>query len=208
MTASQSLKRNLQCGILRVSLDILVFQLGCNVNTASASYDKLAPCLGVEVQQNVGIEDVLRQSVGSEHACLLIGCDESLYWSVLQVLSLHYGHDGCNADAVVCAEGCTLCPYPFAVNVCLDGVVLKVVCALGRLLWHHVHVCLQQYGLAVFHAWCGWFAHNDVVGLVLEGFHSSLLGEVEQELLYFLQVSRWTWHLCERMEVAPDALRL
>ena len=37
---------------------------------------------------------------------------------------------------------------------------------------------------------------HDITGWVLEGLHASLLAEVEQELLYFLQMSARTRYLC------------
>lgn len=105
---------------------------------------------------------------------------------MLERVVLHDAHDGNYADAVVRPERCAFGMHPSVLDVGLDGVGLEVVLAVGSLLWHHVHVCLQHDGLAVLKAGSGGLAHHDVAGRVLKGLHANALGEVEEELLYFL----------------------
>ena len=76
--------------------------------------------------------------------------------------------------------------------------------AVGSLLWHHIHVSLQQCSLTVLIAWGSRFAHDDISTSVLEGLYTDFCCKVEKELLYFLQVTRRTWHLCQCVKVAPD----
>ena len=79
---------------------------------------------------------------------------------------------------------------------------------LGSLLWHHIHVCLQDDALTIFHSRACGLAHYDVACQVLEYLYASFCAEVEQELLDFVEVTTWAWHLCECEEILPDALGL
>ena len=79
------------------------------------------------------------------------------------------------------------------------------MCALIGLLWHHIHVGLQDCHLAIFHTRCGRFAHNDVLGIVLECFYATLFCPVEQKFLHLLQMSAGTWNLCEQIEIVPNS---
>ena len=186
VSSAKSFKCNTQCGVCRVCLYLLVVQCGCNVDTSCAANDEFSPCLGVEVKENVAVKFSGRKSVGTKHARLFVGSDKSLHGTVLQRLVFHNRHDGCNAYTVVGTECSAFSTHPLAVNISLDGVFLEVVGALRSLLRHHVHVCLQYYSLAVLHTRRCGLLHYDVAGSVFEYFHSSLLAEVEQELLYFL----------------------
>ena len=182
----------------------LVAQCGGDVDAAGRTDDELTPELGVEVEQDLTIQLAFGQIVGTIHARLLVGSDESLNGTVFQVSALHDTHDGSNTDAVVTSQGRALSLYPSVLNIGLDGIVDKVVCTVGCFLRHHVHVGLQQHRLTVLHAGSGRLAHDDIVTGVLEGFHTYTLGKIKQELLYLLQMARGAGHLCEGIEIAPD----
>ena len=205
VAATQTFQRHLHGHVVGVGLHLLVFEGGGDVDATGTADDELAPSLGVEVHQDVALQLVLGQVVGTKHARLLIGGDKCVDGAMLHILCLHHGHDGGHAHAVVGSQGGATGLHPVAVDPRLDGVGLEVVGALGRLLRHHIHVGLQDHALAVLHARSGRLAHHDVAGRVFEGLYASLTGEVEEELLYFLQMSAGTWNLGERMEVFPDA---
>jgi len=65
-------------------------------------------------------------------------------------------------------------------------------------------MCLEQHRLAVFIAFGGGLAHHYVPCGVYESLYAGSLGEVEQELLHFFNVSRRTWYLRQRIKIAPD----
>ena len=127
---------------------------------------------------------------------------------MFQGLILHNGHDSGNAKTIVSTEGSSLCLNPLTVNPSLDRVGLEVVGRIRSFLRNHIHVSLKHHGLTVLHAWRGRLTHNDIVGRILESLYANFLGEVEKELLNFLKMSRRTWHLCECIEIAPDAFWL
>ena len=108
---------------------------------------------------------------------------------MLQRVVLHDCHDGSHSHTVVGAERSALCSYPLTVDPCLDRIGLEVVSALEILLWHHVHVGLQNGSLAVFHTSGCRFAHHDVSGCILECLHTNTFCKLKQELLHFLQMS-------------------
>ena len=207
MTTAQTLQRHAHGSILSVRLHLFIFKRTGHVDTAGRANHELTPRLGVQVQQDVALQHLLGQVVRTVHARLLVGGDQRLHRSVLQVLGLHHSQDGCHAQSVVGTQRGALCLHPLTVYPRLYGVGLEVMRRLRRLLRHHVHVGLQDHTLAVFHARCGRLAHHHVATLVDEGLHAGFLGEVEQELLYFLQMSARARHLCECIEVLPDALR-
>ena len=189
VSALQALQQNLNGSVLLVGLHFLVVECGCDVDAASRTDYELAPCLRVEVEQDVALQLVAWQVVSAEHARLLVGCDKTLNRSVNQCLVLHNSHDGSHADAVVGTESSALSAYPLAVYVCLDRVGLEVVCRLLALLRHHVHVRLKDNTLLVLHTCRCGLAHHDVSGSVLEAFHAYACCEVEQELLYFFKMT-------------------
>jgi hypothetical protein len=121
--------------------------------------------------------------------CLLVSGDETFDGAVLQCVILHDGHDGCYTQSVIGTQCGTTCAHPISIYVAVDGIFLKVMCTLGCLLWHHIHVGLQYDTLAVFQTGGGGFAHNDVACFVHEGFYANLLAEVEQEFLYWFKVT-------------------
>ena len=207
VTALESLEGDSHCGVAAGGLHLVILACAGNVDTTGAADDKLAPRLTVQIEQDVALHLTLGQVVGAIHARLLILGDEALDGTVLEGVVLHDRHDGSHAQTVVSTQRGAAGLDPLAVDVGLDGVDLEVVLRLGSLLGHHVHVGLHGDALAVLHARGRGLAHHDVAGGVLEGLHAHLLGEVEQELLDFLNMSRGTGNLRQRIEVAPDARR-
>ena len=186
VSASQVLDGHLHGSILGVSVSLLVVHCCGDVNTTGAADDEFSPMLRVEVQQDVTLQFVLGQFVGTKHTRLLVTRNQRVDGSMLQVLCLHDGHDGCYAQTVVGTQRGTLRLHPLTVNPRFNGVGLEVMLRLGCLLRHHIHVGLQDHALPVLIAWCGCLAEHDVSCGVLEGLYPSLLTEVKQELLYFL----------------------
>ena len=205
VTALEALEGDAHGGVAGSGLDLVILAGAGNVDTAGATDDKLAPRLAVKVEQDVALHLSLGQVVSAIHARLLVLGDQTLDGTVLEGVVLHDCHDGGHAQAIVGAQGGAASLDPLTVDVGLDGIGLEVVLRLGRLLGHHVHVGLHGDALAVLHAGSGGLTHHDVAGGVLEGLYADLLGKVEQELLHFLNMSRGTGNLCQRIEVAPDA---
>ena len=79
---------------------------------------------------------------------------------------------------------------------------------LGGLLWHHIHVGLQNDTFLILVARGGGLAEMNITGRILHGIYASLLSEVNQELLDFVEMSTGTGYLCQCIEILPDALGL
>ena len=208
VTSAQTLEHYLDRDVALFQFDFLILHRGTDVDTSSRANHELAHRLVVDIQQDVALQRVGRKMVHAVHAGLFVGRDEGFQRTVLDVRALHDSHDGSHADAIVAAQRRTFCFHPIAVNISLDGICLEVMIALIHLLRHHIHVSLQNCALAVFLARSGGLAHHDVLGIVLEGFNAMLLCPIEQELLYFLQVSAWTWDLRQEIKVLPNNLRI
>ena len=78
------------------------------------------------------------------------------------------------ADTVVGTEGGTLSGKPFTIDVGLNGILIEVELHIDKFVAHHIHVTLQDHGLAVFHARGGRFADNHVACLIDIGGKSVL----------------------------------
>ena len=167
VAAAQALQRDAHGSVVGVGVSLLVVEGGGDVDATGGADDKLAPVLGVEVHEDVALQYVGLEVVGTKHACFLVSGDEGIDGSVTEGLVLHDGHDGCHAQSVVGAEGGATGLDPLTVNPRLYGVGLEVMGGLGCLLRHHVHVGLQYDALTVFHALRGGFAENDVSGFIL-----------------------------------------
>ena len=185
VSATQALQRHLD-GSLLVVLYFLILHCSGDVNATSTSDAEVSPCLRVEVEIVVSVELTLGQLISSEHTCLLVACNQSLQRSVLKVVALEHTHDGSHAHTVVRTERSALSVHPSVLDVGLNRISLEIMIAVGSLLWHHIHVSLQQRGLTVLIARGGRFAHDDIASSVLESLHANLCCEVEKELLYFL----------------------
>ena len=162
----------------------------------------------VEVEQNVAFEQPVFHVVYTVHGGFLIGRDESFEGTVAKAVVLENGHNRCHGHPVVGAESRVARTHPFSVDPRFDGISFEVVLRIGRFLRHHVHVSLQRHHLAVFHTGRCGLVHQDVAGVVKARFNVVFLRPVEQELLYFLEMSRGAGHLVEKMEIAPDSFRL
>ena len=186
----------------------LEFEFGREVDATCRSDHEFAVRFIVEVEQNVAFEQPVFHVVYTIHGGFLIGRDESFEGTVAKAVVLENGHNRCHGHPVVGAERRVARTHPFAVDPRFDGIGFEVVLRIGRFLRHHVHVSLQRHHLAVFHTGRCGLVHQDVAGVVKARFNVVFLRPVEQELLYFLEMSRGAGHLVEKMEIAPDSFRL
>ena len=189
MSAAQPFDRHLDRHVCRVCLHGFISNRCRHVHSSGTSYHKFAHRLIVEVQQDVARQRVGRKMVDPVHASFLVGCNQCLQRAVLQALVFHHGHDGRHAHSVVRAQGRPLGFHPLAVDIGFNGVGLKIMPALCRFLRHHVHVGLHDGFLTVLHARCGRFAHDDVFATVFESLDTMGCRPIQQELLYFFQMS-------------------
>ena len=185
----------------------LVVEGDVGVQTAGAADVELALGLGVEVEQDVPLEQVLLQPEGAVHAGLLRGGEERLDGTVAQRVVLEHGQNGGYADAVIGAERRAVGRHPLAVDVGLDGVLLEVEDLVVVLLRHHVEVGLQHHALAVLHPLRGGFAHVDVVARIFAALEPERTGHVEHVAADLLLVRRGARNADDFGEMFPDKRR-
>jgi hypothetical protein len=193
--------------VLGIGRYLLILHRGVDVHPASRANHELSHRLVVDVQEDVALQRISSEVVHAIHAGLFVSRDEGFQRTVLDVVALHDGHDGCHADAVVTAQRRTLRLHPVAVDVGLYGVSLEVMVTLVHLLRHHIHVSLQHSRLSILATRSSGLTHHDVLSPVLEGFDAMFLCPVEQELLHPCQVTAWARHLCQEIKVLPNNLR-
>ena len=176
-------------GIGRFELDV---ERG--VKAAGAAHVEFALGLGVEVEQDVALEQAAFQAESSGHAGFLVGGDQDFHRAVFQGAGFEDGQRGSYAHPVVSAQRGAVGSYPFALLV-------------GILLRNHVHVGLQDYPFAVFHARRGRLAHDYIAYLVHLDFDIALLGEFYQESPYLFFMLGRPGLLGERVEIGPNVFR-
>ena len=122
---------------------------------------------------------------------------------MLDVVAIKDGQFDGTADTIVGTEGSTLSRQPFAVDVCLDGILVEIELHIDEFVAHHIHVALQDDGLAVLHPFGGRFADNHVARLVHISVESVTLTpvlEVVNHLLFALRRTRNLVNLCKLLE--------
>ena len=178
------------------------------VHATGAADEDLAFILRVEVEEDTAGEVVRVEFHGASEASLFVDGEDALERTVFH---LRVGDDGqgrSHADAVVSAEGRAVGMQPLALDDRLDGVFLEVVLLVAVLLANHVHVGLQDDGLAVFHALGGGHGHDDVATVFLDIADVMVfcpLFEVSHHLGFLLRRTR---HTEDAVELFPNAFRL
>ena len=97
---------------------------------------------------------------------------------MLYVVSIEDGQLYGAANAIVGTKGSALCRQPFAVNVCLYGVLVEVELNVNKLVAYHVHMALQYHGLPVLVARSSRLADYHVACLVYIGLKSVALAKL------------------------------
>ena len=173
------------------------------VDTAGTTYVENTLLLRVEIQKDRAVEFAGLETERTKQTSLLVGRDKSLQRTVLQRVVLHNRHNSSNTDTVVGTKSCVVGIKPVTLNNCCDGVIKKVVLAVGSLLGHHIHVCLQDNPLAILETGCSRLTHNHITSVVEPGFHVYTFSKVQKEFLNLFQMSRRTGNLCESLKARP-----
>ena len=105
---------------------------------------------------------------------------------MLDVVSVKQCQFHSDADAVVSTKGSAFGAEPFAVDVCLDRVIVKVYVALRKLLAHHVHVALENYSVTVFVSRGRIFTDENVASLIYDCLKSTAFTKLFKESNNFL----------------------
>ena len=132
----------------------LVWHSDIGIHTTSTTYIQFALGLRVEVEQNLSLQQATLQAKGTIHAGLLGSGNKTLDRAVLYAIILHNGQDSRYADTVISTERCAVSRHPLAIDICLDGVVDKVEHLVVILLWHHIHVSLNNDTLSILITRC------------------------------------------------------
>ncbi len=207
MSALQAFDRETVGGEYGLYRLLGVFEFDVGVEASGATYIELALGLGVEVEQDLALQQTRFESECAVHARLLGSREQSLYVAVFQILVLQDGQSRGDAYAVVGAEGGAVGRNPLAVDIGLDRIVLEVELLVVVLLRHHVEVRLHDDALAVLHVLGGGLADVDVMSLVLDMFQTVLGGEVEDITAYLLLVVRGVGYGGYALEMLPDGSR-
>ena len=168
MSAMQSFQGHLQSHIRRVGFFFLVLQGSCQILTTGTTDVEFTFFFRIQVQQDITFDSSRFQTECTVHARFFIGSNQTYQRTVLQSLVLHHGHDGGYPHTVIGTQCSTFCSYPFPIDIGLDRIFFKIMASIVILLRNHIHVCLQDNSLAVFHPRSSRLTVNDVSGFILK----------------------------------------
>ena len=177
--------------------------LGVYIRTARATNIQLALGLRVEVEQNITLQDAALQAESTIHTSLLSRCDKTLDRTVSHAVILKDCEDCSHTDTIVCAKSCAVCSHPLAIDVSLDWVVDEVKHLVVVLLWHHIHMRLQNDTLSVLHTRSRWLCHIYIARLVHRVLDVVRHGKVHQILANLILAVRWVRYVTNLSKVLP-----
>ena len=105
---------------------------------------------------------------------------------MLNIIALQNGEFNGATNTVVGTKSGALSSKPFAINIGLDGVFVEIKLYIDKFIANHVHVALQYDRLAVFIAWSGSLADNDVADFIDMSVQTMAFTPVSQVLNHFL----------------------
>ena len=117
--------------------------------TARTTNENLAFILRIEVNEYIALQQLGRESLGTGKTSLLIDSEEAVHRTMLHLLIGKDSHGSSHTYTIVGSESRTLRFEPLAVNPWFYGILCKIVLNVGTLVAHHIHVTLQDNGLAV-----------------------------------------------------------
>ena len=178
VTALQTLDGSLEEEVAGRSLFALEGELGaCGLATGARDED-LTLVLRVEVYEHVALHKSCLHAHCTSKAGLLVACEHTLQWTVLDVVAVEDGKLDGTSDAVVSTESGALSSEPLTVYVSLDRVLEEVDVYVYELVAHHVHVALENKRRRILVTLSGGLADDDVTGLVGYGLKSVFLTKV------------------------------
>ena len=142
MTALEALDGDFKAFAAFRSSILPVFEGGRYIQAAGAAHAELALFLGVQIDEDIALENAGLEAVGAGHAGFLVIGYKYFHGAMLYALVFQDGKAHGNSDTIICTKGGAVCGYPFAINICADGVREEVVGRIGGFLRNHVHVAL------------------------------------------------------------------
>ena len=131
---------------------------GGGVLAACARYENLSFLLRVDVDEHIARHKTGLHAESTGQTCLLVAGEHTLYRAMSNVVAVEQGQLHGATNTVVGTQRGAFGAKPFAVNVGLNGIVVKVEVDVHQFLTHHVHVALQNQRLAVLVTGRGAFA--------------------------------------------------
>ena len=168
MTTAQPFQGNFQSNVSRICFHFFIFQHCCQVFTACTTDIQFSFFFRIQIQQNITVYRSRLQAERTKHTCFLVGSNQCLQRTMFQRFIFHDSHDSGNTHTIISSQSRAFSFHPISVNVSFDRIIFKIMHCIVILLRNHVHVCLKNHLLAVFHPRSGRLAINDITGFILE----------------------------------------
>ena len=141
-------------------------EYGMCAASACTRYEYLSFIFRVEVDKPITRHKSAFHARCTSHLRFFVACENAFQRTVFDVVAFQHGQLHSHANTVVGTKGCALSLQPFAVNIALYGVLVKVELHVNQLVAHHICMALQYNNLSVFVARCSRLTYVYVVHCV------------------------------------------
>ena len=181
MTAGKAVDIDLHVKHIARDVCPYVLELGIVAYATRATDEDLALILRVKVDEDIALKKLWRESLGTGKTGLLVNGEEAVYRTVLELLVGKHRHSRGYTDTVVGTQCRTLGLEPLAIDIRLDGILLEIMVKIGALVTYHIHMALQDNGLAVLITRISRFLDEHVTHTVGNCLITQLLTEILEE---------------------------
>ena len=145
--------------------------------SSGATHEDLSLILTIEVKEDLTGHKTFLYRFRAGQASFLVDRKQALDRAMLDIIGSQKRQLSGNTDTVVGAKGRAVRAQPFAIDNCLDRIVLKIMLCAVIFLANHIHVRLQDYGWPVLHTRSGGFGHDDITNLIFLDRYIMVLSE-------------------------------
>ena len=168
-------------------------ELGCGVTTTCTTDENLTLVLRVEIDEVIAGHEASLHAFGTRETRFFITCEYTFDGAVLDIIRGKDSQLDGTADAIIGTQRRTLCGQPLTIDVGLDGILVEIKLHIDKFVAHHIHMTLQDDGLALFHALGGRLADDDIACLInfrVESVALTPVTEIVDHLLFALGRTR------------------
>ena len=189
------------------SLFLLETERGGSITSTGTRHEDFSLVLGIQVDEVVARHEAGLHTLGTRQSRLFIACKDALDGTVLDVAAFQQCQFHSTSYTVVGTQRGTLGSQPLTVNIGLDGVGIEIELHIDELVTHHIHVALQDDGLAVFHTFGGRLANDDVAGFIDFRVQAAALAPLFQISNHLLFTLRRAWNFVNLRKLLEDNSR-
>jgi len=170
MPALESGQRQIQRQPTRRDRLVLLNLADRQINPAGAADIQLAPLFGIQIEQQLALQNAGLQRSRAGHSRFLIQRQQHFQRAVDQRFIFQCGQCSGDANTVIRPQGRPLGTDPATVDFQLQGITKEIVRMAAVLLADHVQVRLQDHPDPIGHARACRLANDQIAAAIKRGF--------------------------------------